>query len=125
VERKRHSKKEVNALLLHADELAAQGRLQKDIARLLGVSVMTLHRWRKTRGSKRSGSLVGKSSAEPARQLEADTEALIEELERENARLRVLVTDLLLEKARLEEALQVPRTGRVRVRHVLGRLARA
>jgi putative transposase len=117
VERKRHSKKEITALLLRADELAAQGKLQKDIARTLGVSVMTLHRWRKS-----AGAPAARSDAEPA-QLEADTEALIDELERENARLRVLVTDLLLEKARLEEALKVPRAGRVR--NVLGRLARA
>jgi transposase-like protein len=120
VERKRHSKKEITALLLRADNLAAQGKLQKDIARALGVSVMTLHRWRKSTGGARA---AGSSDVEPARLLEADTEALIEELERENARLRVLVTDLLLEKTRLEEALKVPRAGRVR--HVLGRLARA
>ena len=119
MQRKRHSKNEVSALLLHADELAAQGKLQKDIAHSLGVSIMTLHRWRKTRGSKRSsGNPTGKPDREPNR-LEADTEALIAELERENARLRVLVTDLLLEKTRLEEALHVP--GAARVRHLLGR----
>jgi hypothetical protein len=116
VERRRHSKKEITALLARADELAAQGKLQKDIARALSVSVMTLHRWRKGKGA-------GTSEPEPAQLIEADTVALIEELERENARLRVLVTDLLLEKTRLEESLKAPRAGRVR--HVLGRLARA
>src|SRR5262245_43333242 len=121
VERKRHSKKEISGLLLRADELATQGKLQKDIARALGVSVMTLHRWRKSRSSVRSGG--SSADAESARLLEADTEALIDELERENTHLRKLVTDLLLEKARLEEALKVPRAERVR--HVLGRLARA
>ena len=124
MQRKRHSKKEVNALLLHADELAAEGRLQKDIARLLGVSVMTLHRWRKTQGSKRSASPTGQSDAESNRLLTADTEALIEELERENARLRVLVTDLLLEKTRLEESISAPGTERVR-RLLERRLAKA
>jgi putative transposase len=123
VERKRHSKKEVSALLHHADQLAAQGKLQKDIARTLGVSVMTLHRWRKARGSKRSGAPLGKSTTETAQLLEADTDALIQELERENARLRVLVTDLLLEKSKLEEALQLSSAGRVR--RLLGRRARA
>jgi len=124
VDRRRHSKKEVNALLLHADQLAAQGKLQKDIARSLGVSVMTLHRWRKARGSKRSGGRIDKTGADTGRLLESDTDALIQELERENARLRVLVTDLLLEKSRLEEALQLPSAGRVR--RVLGRrLAKA
>jgi len=119
VERKRHSRKEVSALLHQADQLAAQGKLQKDIARALGVSVMTLHRWRKARGRKRSGASLGKSAAETAQLLQADTDTLIQELERENARLRVLVTDLLLEKSRLEEALQLPSAGRVR--RLLGR----
>jgi len=49
---------------------------------------------------------------------------LIEELERENARLRVLVTDLLLEKTRLEESLSAPGTERVR-RLLERRLAKA
>src|SRR5262249_19298554 len=121
---KGNSKKEVNALLGHADELAAQGKLQKDIARLLGVSVMTLHRWRKSHGSKQSAGPIGRSDAESNRLLTADTEALIEELERENARLRVLVTDLLLEKTRLEESL--PAGGTTRVRRLLERrLAKA
>ena len=125
MERNRHSKKEVNALLLHADELAARGKLQKDIARALGVSVMTLHRWRKARRGMGSGAHIHKSGAGRAPLApEPDTAALIEELERENARLRVLVTDLLLEKDRLEEALQIPRIGRTR--HLLGRpLAKA
>jgi transposase-like protein len=109
VEKRRHSQKEINALLTHADELAVQGKLQKDIARALGVSVMTLHRWRK----------AGQNSAQRPQQ--SDMTALIEELERENARLRVLLTDLLLEKARLEETLQAPKAGRVR--HMLGRRA--
>jgi len=119
VDRKRHSRKQINALLVHADQLAAQGELQKDIARSLGVSVMTLHRWRKARSDKRSGGPTAKSSAQTARLLESDTDALIQDLERENARLRMLVTDLLLEKTRLEEALQLPSAGRVR--RALGR----
>ena len=122
MERKRHSRKEISALLLHADDLAAEGSLQRDIARALGVSVMTLHRWRKARGGKRSATVAGRSGAERAP--EPNMTAFIEELERENARLRILVTDLLLEKSRLEEALERPGTGRVR--HMLGRrLARA
>lgn len=123
MEKKRHSRKEISALLMHADDLAAQGSLQKDIARALGVSVMTLHRWRKARGGTRPAGAGGRSGAEqllPG----PDMAALINELERENARLRILVTDLLLEKTRLEEALERPRTGRAR--HMLGRrLARA
>lgn len=123
MEKKRHSRKEISSLLVHADDLTAQGSLQKDIARALGVSVMTLHRWRKARGGTRpsgGGTRPGREQLPPR----PDMLALIEELERENARLRILVTDLLLEKARLEEALERPRTGRAR--HMLGRrLARA
>jgi len=115
VARKRHSKQEIDAKLEHADELAAQGKLHKDIARSLGVSVMTFHRWRKARRGKLPG---GADRRDPQRRPEPGTASLIEELERENARLRVLVTDLLLEKTKLEEALQ-PRGGRAR--RLLGR----
>ena len=44
----KHSKTEIAAKLAQAGDLAAQGKLQSEIARTLGVSVMTLHRWRKT-----------------------------------------------------------------------------
>jgi len=45
--KKRHSKVEIASKLAQAHDLATQGKLQRDIARTLGVSVMTLHRWRK------------------------------------------------------------------------------
>jgi hypothetical protein len=45
--KKRHSKVEIASKLAQAHDLATQGKLQSDIARTLGVSVMTLHRWRK------------------------------------------------------------------------------
>jgi transposase-like protein len=47
--RKRHSRVEIATKLAQANELATQGKLQSEIARTLGVSVMTLHRWRKAR----------------------------------------------------------------------------
>jgi transposase-like protein len=86
-----HSKLEIAAKLARADELASQGKLQSDIARTLGVSVMTLHRWRKAIGSGADGR--------------GSERHQITELEAENTRLRRLVTDLLLEKLKLEEAL--------------------
>jgi putative transposase len=49
VKRRRHSATEIIAKLRQADEMAAEGRLQSDIARSLGVSVMTYHRWRSGR----------------------------------------------------------------------------
>ena len=45
--RKRHSRVEIVTKLAQANDLATQGKLQSEIARTLGVSVMTLHRWRK------------------------------------------------------------------------------
>src|SRR4029450_11603082 len=45
--RKRHSRVEIATKLAQANDLATQGKLQSEIARTLGVSVMTLHRWRK------------------------------------------------------------------------------
>jgi transposase-like protein len=45
--RKQHSRGEIARKLAQANRLARQGKLQSEIARTLGVSVMTLHRWRK------------------------------------------------------------------------------
>jgi putative transposase len=96
----KHSKTEIAAKLAQADNLATQGKLQSEIAQTLGVSVMTLHRWRKA--ATEPGQVVnGSSSGDQTPQLR------IAELELENSRLRRLVTDLLLEKLELEEALQV------------------
>jgi putative transposase len=76
--RKQHSRGEIARKLAQANRLARQGKLQSEIARTLGVSVMTLHRWRK--------ALLG---ARP----KADQ---IAQLHLENSLLRRLVTDLLL-----------------------------
>ena len=40
----KHSKAEITAKLAQADQLATQGKQQSDIARAIGVSIMTLHR---------------------------------------------------------------------------------
>ena len=44
--RKRHTRLEIATKLAQANDLATHGKLQSEIARTLGVSVMTLHRWR-------------------------------------------------------------------------------
>lgn len=101
-----------------ADDMAAQGRLHGDIAKSLGVSVMTYHRWRKARAT----------LARPAPRPPGDAERIdisaereqtgqIRELQLENSRLRRLVTDLLLEKVKLEEELD----GSVSSRKTVGR----
>jgi putative transposase len=89
--KKRHSRVEIATKLAQANDLATQGKLQSEIARTLGVTVMTLHRWRKEANQPDRAPSGGNRLAE---------------LQLENSRLRRLVTDLLLEKIRLEEAAQ-------------------
>jgi putative transposase len=101
--KRKHPKAEVIAKLAQADELATQGKLQSEIARVLGVSVMTLHRWRKL-------STAAPQHANGSSQRDQALQTRIAELELENSRLRRLVADLLLEKMELEEAFA--RTGK-------------
>jgi putative transposase len=98
---KRHSQAEIVAKLAEADELATQGKLQNDIANVLGVSVMTLHRWRKTPPPDAPASIMS-NEAEAFEQELGKTQRL-SDLRYENARLRRLVIDLLLEKMKLED----------------------
>ena len=93
---KGHSATEIAAKLAQAKELAAQGKLQSEIAKVLGVSVMTLHRWRKQ----------DNGEWETPAQQEFTHSQRDADIQLENARLRRLVTDLLLEKMKLEETLQ-------------------
>jgi putative transposase len=108
----KHSKAEIAAKLAQAGDLATQGKLQSEIARTLGVSVMTLHRWRKMSLPPRAAA-VGLS--EPSQLDRAPPGSRIAELQLENSRLRRLVTDLLLEKMKLEEAFQAGRPSTRRV----------
>jgi putative transposase len=96
----KHSKAEIATKLRQANDLATQGKLQTEIARALGVSVMTLHRWRKMSLASRDAPAGPNEPSEPHA-------SRIAELQLENSRLRRLVTDLLLEKMKVEEAFQV------------------
>jgi putative transposase len=100
--KKRHSKAEIATKLARANELASQGKLQSEIARTLGVSVMTLHRWRMALPGPKRTLRGSPEMTEPDRTRDAGDR--ITELQLENSRLRRLVTDLLLEKIKLEEA---------------------
>ena len=102
--KRKHSDAEIAAKLAEAENLATQGKLQSEIARALGVSVMTLHRWRKLPSGSNGSSGIDQTP---------QTQTRIAELQLENSRLRRLVTDLLLEKARIEEASQDERSTRV------------
>jgi putative transposase len=107
--KKKHSRVEIASKLAQANDLATQGKLQSEIARTLGVSVMTLHRWRKAPSGPRP--LVATHEAGQPNRLHR-----IAELQLENSRLRRLVTDLLLEKIKLEEAAQSQSFHRVKGR---------
>jgi putative transposase len=102
--RKRHSRVEIASKLAQANDLATQGKLQSEIARTLGVSVMTLHRWRKAPPGPRPALVATHEAGHPYRMRRGGDR--IAELQLENSRLRRLVTDLLLEKIKLEEATQ-------------------
>jgi putative transposase len=110
--RKRHSRVEITTKLAQANKLATQGKLQSEIARTLGVSVMTLHRWRKAPPGPRLALVVTPKARGPDRTRGADDR--IAELQLENSRLRRLVTDLLLEKIKLEEAARLRLAGELR-----------
>jgi putative transposase len=99
--RKRHSRMEIATKVAQANDLATQGKLQSEIARTLGVSVMTLHRWRKTPPGPRPALVASHEAGNPYRMRRGG--GRITELQLENSRLRRLVTDLLLEKIKLEE----------------------
>jgi putative transposase len=102
--KKKHSRAEIATKLAQANDLATQGKLQSEIARTLGVSVMTLHRWRKAPPGPQPAFVATSEAREPDRARGGRDQ--IAELQLENSRLRRLVTDLLLEKVKLEEAAQ-------------------
>ena len=84
--RKRHRPEEIVAKLREADEALSQGKTLEDIAKSLGVSLMTLHRWRTEYGS-----------------TDRDAVKRFKELERENSRLKRLVADQALDIQILKE----------------------
>src|SRR5262249_9313757 len=108
--KKRHSRVEIASKLTQANDLTRQGKLQSEIARTLGVSVMTLHRWRKAPPGRQPAPEAG----QPDRTRSGNNR--IADLQLENSRLRRLVTDLLLEKIKLEEAAQSQSFHRVKGR---------
>ena len=111
MKRKRHSEEEIAAKLRQAEGMAAQGSSQNEIVRALHISAMTYHRWRKARAGLAASEsdiagAAGRVAAIPVPVgMSRGQTTQAGALELENQRLRRLVTDLLLEKMRLEEAL--------------------
>ena len=84
--RKRHRPEEIVAKLRETDEALAQRKTPEDVAKSLGVSLMTLHRWRTEYGS-----------------TDRDAVKRLKELERENGRVKRLVADQALDIQILKE----------------------
>jgi hypothetical protein len=82
---KKHSSAAIIEKLAKANELAAQGISQNTICRRLGISVMTLHRWR----ARAAGSVDAR---------------LAQHLLLENGRLRNVAANILLQIRALEES---------------------
>lgn len=100
---KRHASEEIRDKLARASELAAQGKTQREISKHLGVSIMTYHRWKKMVNSV---ARPGGAELQPAYANGNESDDVLTQLELENARLRRLVTDMLLEKLKLQEELR-------------------
>jgi transposase-like protein len=84
--RKRHRPEEVVAKLRQADEALAKGTPLAEVARSLGVSEVTLHRWGAEYGA-----------------VDRDAVKRLKDLEKENARLKRLVADQQLDIQILKE----------------------
>ncbi|WLB75152.1 helix-turn-helix domain-containing protein [Bradyrhizobium elkanii] len=58
---RRHSTEEISSKVKQAEELMARGQSQAQACKVLGVSVMTFHRWRKqeaARGHQANGTVT-------------------------------------------------------------------
>ena len=104
--KRRHSAVEIDAKLRQGDAMHRQGISKIRIAEALGISPMTYHRWLAARkasdatiadGTVASPEIVNESGGH-------DLTSRVRELELENARLRRLLTDTMLEKAVLQES---------------------
>jgi transposase-like protein len=84
---KRFTPEAIIAKLREADILVSQGKGIAETIRHLGISEMTYYRWRKEYGGMNPSQLKR-----------------LKELEKENQRLRKVVSDLTLDKLILEEA---------------------
>jgi putative transposase len=87
--RKHFTPEQIISKLREAEDLLSQGKATTKVCRALNVSEETYYRWQKEYGG---------MGTEQAHRLK--------ELEKENARLKRLVTDLSLDKAILQETVR-------------------
>jgi putative transposase len=103
---KKHDPREISAMLLRYEDLTSRGQSQKSVCSELGISVMTLHRWRKLSRAEDFSEQEKSSDGAIETALVQETDATqIDQLKLENGRLRRIVSDLLLEKMKIQEAL--------------------
>lgn len=84
--RRRHTPEQIIRKLREADRLLGEGQGVPEVAKALEVSEQTFHRWRAQYGG-----------------MKADDAKRLKELERENARLKRIVADQMLENEALRE----------------------
>ena len=86
MKRRRHTPEQVIRKLREADRLLGEGKTIPEVARVLEISENTYHRWQRQFGG-----------------MKADDAKRLRELERENARLKRIVADQVLENQALKE----------------------
>lgn len=87
MKRRRHTPEQVIRKLREADRMLGEGKTIPEVARALEVSENTYHRWQRQFGG-----------------MKADDAKRLKELEKENARLKLIVADKELEVRALEVA---------------------
>jgi transposase-like protein len=105
---KRHDFEEIATKLRVAHDMMQTGKSQKEACEALGISVMTFHRWRKLAAAADVGlPQVADEERENAISPNGSTHSSqLDDLKLENQRLRRIVSDLLLEKMKVQEALE-------------------
>jgi len=86
VKRRRHTPEQIVRKLREAERMQAEGADIATVAKHLEISEQTFHRWRNQYGG-----------------MKADDARRLKELEKENARLKLIVADLTLDNSALKE----------------------
>jgi len=86
VKRRKHTPEQIIRKLREAEQMLSEGKQIPEVAKALGVSEQTFHRWRNTYGG-----------------MKAQDVKRLKELERENGQLKRIVADKELENLALKE----------------------
>jgi putative transposase len=86
MKRRHHSLEQIIRKLREAERMLGEGKQIPEVAKELGISEATFHRWRNQYGG-----------------MKADDVKRLKELERENAQLKAIVADQALENRALKE----------------------